>query len=91
VAEYQKVMKKAGVGDFNFSSLEGFIAAKVFTEGLKRAGREVTRDKLVRALESINRNNFDAGGFDVNFSPTSHNGSKYVDMTVILKDARFGD
>ena len=91
VAEYQKVMKKAGVNDFNFSSLEGFIAAKVFTEGLKRAGREVTRDKLIRALESINRNNFDAGGFDVNFSPTSHNGSKYVDMTVILKDARFGD
>lgn len=89
VAEYQKTMAKAGMKDWNFSSLEGFIAAKVFTEGLKRAGRDLTRDKLVRALESINRNNFDAGGFDVNFSPTNHNGSKYVDMTVITRDAKF--
>jgi branched-chain amino acid transport system substrate-binding protein len=91
VAEYQKVMAKAGIKDWNFSSLEGFIAAKIFTEGLKRAGHDLTREKLVRALESINRTNFDAGGFDVGFSPTNHNGSKYVDMTVITKDAKFRD
>ena len=91
VSEYQKVMVKAGVKDWNFSSLEGFIAAKVFTEGLKRAGKDLTREKLVRALESINRNTFDTGGFDVNFSPANHNGSKFVDMTVITKDAKFRD
>ena len=91
VAEYQKTMARAGIKDLNFSSLEGFIAAKVFTEGLKRAGHDLTRDKLIRALETINHNNFDAGGFDVSFSPTNHNGSKYVDMTVITKDARFRD
>ncbi len=91
VSEYQKVMTKAGLKDWNFSSLEGFIAAKVFTEGLKRAGKDLTREKLVRALETVNRNNFDTGGFDVNFSPTNHNGSKYVDMTVITKDAKFRD
>lgn len=91
VSEYQKVMTKAGVKDWNFSSLEGFIAAKVLTEGLKRAGKDLTREKLVRALETVNRNNFDAGGFDVNFSPANHNGSKYVDMTVITKDAKFRD
>ena len=91
VSEYQKVMTKAGIRDFNFSSLEGFIAAKVFTEGLRRAGRDLTRDKLVRALETINRNNFDAGGFDVSFSAANHNGSKYVDMTVIGKDGKFRD
>ena len=85
------VLAKSGIKDFNFSSLEGFIAAKVLTEGLKRAGKDLTREKLVRALETINRNNFDTGGFDVNFSPTNHNGSKYVDMTVITKDAKFRD
>jgi branched-chain amino acid transport system substrate-binding protein len=89
VAEYQKVMKKAGINDLNFSSLEGFVAAKVFTEGLRRAGRDLTRDKLVRALETINPNSFDVGGFDVNFSPSNHNGSKFVDMTVIVKDKKF--
>lgn len=89
VAEYQKVMKKAGATAFNFSSLEGYIAARVFTEGLRRAGRDLTREKLVRALETINTGNFDGGGFDVNFSPENHAGSKFVDMTVIVKDGKF--
>lgn len=89
VAEYQRIMARSGINNFNFSSLEGFIAAKVFVEGLKRAGRELTRDKLIRSLETINGNNSDAGGFIVNFSSTNHNGSKYVDMTVITKDAKF--
>ena len=91
VSEYQKVMAKAGITEWNFSSLEGFIAAKVFTEGLKRAGHELTREKLVRALESINHNNFDTGGFDIDFSASNHNGSRYVDMTVITKNAKFRD
>jgi len=89
VAEYTKVMHKAGIHDLNFSSLEGFIDAKVFVEGLKRAGRGLTRERLIAALETINTSNYDTGGFDVNFSPTSHNGSKFVDMTVITKDAKF--
>ncbi|MDY7537218.1 ABC transporter substrate-binding protein [Undibacterium sp. RTI2.1] len=89
VNEYTKVMQKAGIKDLNFSSLEGFIAAKVFVEGLRRAGRSLSREKLISSLETINTSNYDVGGFDVNFSPTSHNGSKYVDMTVITKDGKF--
>ena len=91
IAEYQKGMKKAGVKEFNFSSLEGFVAAKVFTEGLRRAGRDLTREKLMRSLETINPSSFDVGGFDVTFTPTNHNGSKYVDMTAIIKDGKFLD
>ena len=89
VAEYTKSMEKAGNKNLNFSSLEGYLAAKVFVEGLKRAGSGLTREKLVSALETINRSSYDAGGFDVNFSPSNHNGSKYVDMTVISKDKKF--
>ena len=89
VAEYTKAMHKAGIQDLNFSSLEGFIAAKVFVEGLKRAGKNLSRDRLISALETINIGNYDTGGFDVAFSPSSHNGSKYVDMTVISKDGKF--
>jgi branched-chain amino acid transport system substrate-binding protein len=89
VSEYTKVMQRAGIQDLNFSSLEGFLAAKIFVEGLKRSGRNLTRDRLISALESINTSNYDVGGFDVNFSPSSHNGSKFVDMTMITKDAKF--
>jgi ABC-type branched-subunit amino acid transport system substrate-binding protein len=88
VAEYHKVLKEAGIDKPNFSSLEGFIAAKVFVEGLRRAGPHPTRDKLIAALETINRSNFDIG-FDVKFTPLNHSGSQFVEMTVISKEARF--
>ncbi len=39
VREYQQRMTEAGHKDFDFSSMEGFLAAKVFTEGLRRAGK----------------------------------------------------
>jgi len=89
VGEYTKTLEKAGIKNLNFSSLEGYVAAKVFVEGLKRAGPGLTREKLVSSLESINRSSYDVGGFDVSFSPSNHNGSKYVDMTVISKDKKF--
>jgi ABC-type branched-subunit amino acid transport system substrate-binding protein len=88
VSEYTKILKEAGIDKPNFSSLEGFIAAKVFVEGLRRAGPHPTREKLIAALETINRSNFDIG-FDVRFSPTSHSGSMFVEMTAITKGARF--
>ena len=87
VKEYQEIMTKAGSTDFNFSSLEGFIVGKVMVEGLKRAGKDLTREKLIAALESMN--NVDLGEFVVSFSPTNHSGSKYVNMTMIGRGGRF--
>jgi branched-chain amino acid transport system substrate-binding protein len=87
VREYQDLMKKSGSTDFNFSSLEGFIAAKVFVEGLRRAGKDLTRDHLISALESMN--SFDTGGFVVGFSPVKHNGSDFVDLTMIGAGSKF--
>ena len=87
VREYQDILSKAGRKDFNFSSLEGFIVAKVMVESLKRAGKDLTREKLVAALESMN--NVDLGDFIVSFSPTNHSGSKFVDLTMIGRNGRF--
>jgi len=87
VREYQEILSKAGRKDFNFSSLEGFIVAKVMIEGLKRAGRDLTREKLVTALETMNK--VDLGDFTVSFSPTNHSGSKFVDLTMIGRGGKF--
>ena len=81
VRDYQKLLKSDGITDFDYGSMEGYIAARVFVEGLKRAGRDLTREKLITALESMG--NYDLGGFNVNFSPTNHVGSKFVEMTII--------
>jgi ABC-type branched-subunit amino acid transport system substrate-binding protein len=87
VKEYQEIMTKSGSTDFNFSSLEGYIVGKVMVEGLRRAGKDLTREKLVAALEGMN--NVDLGEFVVSFSPTSHSGSKYVDLTMIGRGGKF--
>src|SRR5574340_801894 len=76
VREYQRAMNKFGAKDYSFTSLEGYIAAKVLVEGLRRSGRELTRDKLIATLEGMS--NVDIGGFSVSFSPGSHNASSYV-------------
>lgn len=85
--EYLDAVKRGGDKQLpNYSSMEGYVAAKVFAEGLRRAGRAVTREGLVAALESMSR--LDLGGFAVGFSPTRHAGSSYVDLTVLTEDGK---
>lgn len=87
VREYQQVLAAAGSKDYNFSSLEGFIVAKVVTEGLKRAGKDLTRERFIAGLESMS--NVDIGDFLVSFSPTNRNASQFVELTIIGNDGKF--
>ena len=87
VKEYQEIMVRSGNADFNFSSLEGYIVGKVMAEGLRRAGKDLTREKLVSALEGMN--NVDMGEFVVSFSSSNHSGSKFVDLTMIGRGGKF--
>jgi branched-chain amino acid transport system substrate-binding protein len=72
--------------DMNYSSLEGYVAAKVLVEGLRRAGPHPSREMLVAGLERLHE--YDAGGFFVNFSAAKHTGSSYVDLTILTGDGR---
>jgi len=85
--EYLEAVRKGG-GDAkpNYSSMEGYLAAKVLTEGLKRAGRNPTREALVSGLESIQNAAF--GGFNVNFGPRQHVASRFVDLSMLTDDGR---
>jgi len=87
VREYQQRMTEAGHKDFDFSSLEGFLAAKVFTEGVRRAGKTLTRESLITGLESMRQ--VDLGGFVVDYGPKDHEGSRYIDLTIIGRSGRF--
>lgn len=83
--EYQEAMRKGGGAAGTYASIEGYLAAKVFVEGLKRA-RAPTRDGLIAGLETLDRQSF--GGFDVTFTPRSHMGSKFVEMSMLTADKR---
>lgn len=68
----------------SFVSLEGFVDAMVIVEGLKAAGKDLTRERFISGLESIHR--FDAGlgqTFLLNYSPKDHQGFHSVYATVV--------
>lgn len=67
------------------ANVEGYLNALVFVEALRRAGRDLTREKLIEAFESMH--NYDVGGFKVTFGPDKHVG---VDTT-FLTEVRNGD
>lgn len=85
--EYIDAVKRAG-GDAsaNYSSMEGYVCAKVFTEGLRRAGGKFTREGLTSGLESLQR--YDAGGYLVSFSARNHRGSSFVDLSMLTGDGK---
>lgn len=68
-------------GVMSVTALEACIAAKVLVEGMKRVGKEVTRENLQRALSAMTR--IDVGGLELAFKPGYRHGGKFVDIAVI--------
>lgn len=82
VREYQELLKRhAPDQEINYTSFEEFLGAKVLVEGLRRAGPNPNRAKVMEALESIS--GFDLGGITVGYAPNNRVGSRYVEVTVI--------
>lgn len=68
----------------NFVSLEGFVDAMVMAEGLKRAGKDLTRGGLIRALETIHDLDVGLGPqLKLDYSPKDHKGFDHVIPTVV--------
>lgn len=81
--EYRDVLKKyVPQAKPTFVNLEGYMAAKTLVEGLNRVGRDLTREKLITALEGMHK--FDLGGYTIGFSPNNHNASRQVLLSVIV-------
>lgn len=87
VKEAIELVKAKGSGEVSPAMLEGFAAAKVLVEGLRRAGGIPTRDKLQKALEGLRK--LDIGGLEVSYSPQNHTGLDFVDLSIIGTDGKF--
>ena len=81
VNEYSSAMQAAGHTELSHLSLEGFINAKVVTEGLRRAGRNLTRASLVSALDSMR--SYNLGGLEISFGQGAASGSRFVELTMV--------
>ena len=87
VKEAQELAKAKGLNEITPAMLEGYAAAKVLVEGLKRAGPKPTREKIHAALETFRK--FDLGGLEVSYSPEDHTGLDFADLSIIGTDGRF--
>jgi ABC-type branched-subunit amino acid transport system substrate-binding protein len=85
VALYRKQMaERFASASPGYVSLEGFVDAMVLVEGLKRAGKDLTREKLITALESMHDWNAGLGpDLMLNLSATNHKGLRTVFPTVV--------
>ncbi len=85
--EFLEAIKKGGDKvQANYSSMEGYLAARVFSEGLRQAGAKITRESFITGTEAIG--NQVISGFPVSFSATSHAASKFVEMSMLTGDGR---
>ena len=80
VADYQRLMRvNNSSARFGFTSLEGFMAARLITEGIKKVQGPLTREALITSLKTINK--VDLGGFRLDLTGNNKQASDYVELT----------
>ncbi len=80
VKEYLSDIKAAGLTP-DPVSLESYLGAKVLVEALKKT-TPLTREAFIATLEKFK---MDAGGLEIEFSPTDHQGLHQVFLTKVEK------
>ena len=87
VREYRALIKQhAPQAQPSYFSLEGYISGLVLVQAIRNAGGSPTRAKVLEALNKMQP--LDLGGFFVKFDPSSHNGSRLTELTVIGSDGK---
>lgn len=87
-AEYLAALQASGLmaTNPNYSGIEGYVAAKAFTEVVRRAGRNLSRDSFFAALQGMS--NYNLGGMTLEFGPDRNLGSRFVEMTMLTEDGK---
>lgn len=85
VADYHKAIK-AGGGEPEFVSLEGYLVGRLVIAALDKMGKDVTREGLLKTMKD---GKFDIGGLPMTFSAEKNEGLDKVWMTIIEGDGSF--
>ncbi len=88
IKEATDLAKAKGLAGVSPAMMEGFAAAKVLVQGLRLAGANPTPQGLRDALEGMR--NFDlGGGLVVSYSPRSHTGLDFADLSIVDATGKF--
>ncbi|RQP23827.1 ABC transporter substrate-binding protein [Piscinibacter terrae] len=87
VRNFHAAMRAAGKENPGNTAFEGYVNAMVVAEGLRRAGRDVTRDKLRQALAGMKQ--LSIGEMNLGFAGAApYVASKYVSLAVLGANGR---
>ena len=87
IRECAKALQEAGVkGAMNTTHVEACFAAKVLTEGMRRAKKPGNAAALRDALSNLG--SYDLGGYTITFTPGSHHGSHFVELAMVTRDGK---
>jgi len=84
--DYAAAMERAKL-PADFDHFFGYLNLRVLLELLKRAGKNLSSESLVKTIEGVGK--LDLGGYTVNFGPQNHHGSSYVDLLIVGPGGRF--
>jgi ABC-type branched-subunit amino acid transport system substrate-binding protein len=89
VLEYKNALAKYFPGEApDYVSLEGYVAANVLIQGLKRAGSQVDTERLIDNLEAMR--NIDLGlGTSLNFGRSEHQASHKIWGTALDETGKY--
>lgn len=89
VADYREDIQRYDAGALSFTSLEGYVVARLFTRALELNGPALTTESFVRTLDT-RINQLDIGiGTPLTFTPTDHQASYTVWGSEIQADGTF--
>jgi len=80
--DYEKYGPKTEPTQFH---LEGYMSAKLIIEAIKRS-KDPSPQGVIKGLEQMH--DFDLGGYLVDFSPSKHTGSTWVDLSMISNSGK---
>jgi len=87
ISEYHTAMAKyQHDAPISFSSLEGYIVGRLFTEIARAVKGELTREKFIKTMEEVGK--FDLGGLLLEFGPNDHQGMNTIHLTQIYPVVR---
>ncbi|HMK79112.1 MAG TPA: ABC transporter substrate-binding protein [Xanthobacteraceae bacterium] len=88
VADYQAALKAADPkAEPEFVSLEGYLVGRLAVAALEKAGPDLTRAGLLKAIKDTGK--FDIGGLPMTFSAEKNEGLEQVFLTMIEADGTF--
>ena len=82
VSDYLRLLKqKDPNAKPSAPQFEGFVQARLLTDGLRRAGRNLTADSFITAMEGLGE--VPLGRFVAKYGPGQHNGASYVELAIL--------